>query len=327
MGNTRAGVLPKAKGLLTMLTSETLVSIGLPVRNGETTVATAIRSVLSQDHSRLELVISDNASDDGTEEVCRAFAALDSRVRYYRQPQNIGLINNFVQVLDLAQGTYFRWMGDDDWLATNYVSRCLETIENDQALILVTTQQAYIDSDGVVQTLRYDGEGLRSDRPLERITELLRVLNESYLLLDPLYGLMRRARVAEVPRVNMLYEDEVYAIRLALSGAFAYIPEVLSRRGAKPFSSRPELARKIGVPPWHAGAATLLFCRELLRAIAEADMSAGDRRRAKAAVARLYVGRHRQTVVHRARKLAAMAGGRLRGSSRVVGPYPKRGSQ
>jgi glycosyltransferase involved in cell wall biosynthesis len=316
MGNAlRADVLPKAEERPTMLTSESLVSIGLPVRNGETTVATAIRSVLSQDHSRLELVISDNASDDGTEEVCRAFAASDSRVCYYRQAQNIGLINNFVRVLDLAQGTYFKWLGDDDWLATTYVSRCLETIENDQALILVTTQQAYVDSDGAVQTLRYDGEGLRSDRPLERFTEELRVLNESHLLLDPLYGLMRRARVAQVPRVNMLYEDEVYATRLALSGAFAYIPEVLSHRGAKPFSSRPALARKLGIPPWHAGAATVLLCRELLRAIAEADMSAGDRRRAKAAVARLYVGRHRRTAVHRARKLAAMAGGRLSGSN------------
>ncbi len=115
-----------------MLNSEPLVSIGLPVRNGETTVATAIRSILSQDHSRLELVISDNASDDGTEEICRAFAASDPRVRYYKQPENVGLINNFVRVLDLAQGTYFKWLGDDDWLATNYVSRCLETIEDDQ---------------------------------------------------------------------------------------------------------------------------------------------------------------------------------------------------
>ncbi len=188
------------------------------------------------------------------------------------------------------------------------------------ALILVATQQAYVDLDKAVQTRCYDGEGLRSDRPLERFTEMLRVLNESHLLLDPLYGLMRRARVAEVPRVNMLYEDEVYAVRLALSGAFAFIPEVLSYRGAKPFSSRPELARKLGVPPWHAGAAVVLFCRELLRAIAEADLSVGDRRRARAAVARLYLGRHRRTFVHRARMLVTMSGARLRSSNRPAGP-------
>jgi glycosyltransferase involved in cell wall biosynthesis len=310
-----------------MLTSDPLVSIGLPVRNGVSTVANAIRSVLSQDYHRLELVISDNASDDGTEEVCRAFAASDPRVRYYRQHQNIGLVNNFVQALDLAQGTYFKWLGDDDWLAATYLSRCLETIEHDQTLILVTTQQAYVDPDGAVQTRRYDGEGLRSDRPLERFMEMLRVLNESHLLLDPLYGVMRREPVSKIPRVNMLYEDEVYATRLALSGALAYIPDVLSCRGAKPFSRRTQLARKLGVPPWHARAATLLFCRELLTMIAEADLSATDRRRARAAVAQLYLGRQRRTAVHRTRKLAAMAGGRLRGSNRLAGPYPRRGSQ
>jgi glycosyltransferase involved in cell wall biosynthesis len=272
-------------------------------------------------------VISDNGSDDGTEEVCRAYAASDSRVRYHRQPQNIGLVNNFVRVLELAQGTYFKWLGDDDWLATTYVSRCLQTIEDDQALVLVTTQQAYVDSDAAVRTRRYDGDGLRSDRPLVRFTEMLRVLNESHLLLDPLYGLMRRARVANVPRVNMLYEDEVYATRLALSGAFAYIPEVLSHRGAKPFSRRPELARKLGVPPWHAGAAMVLFCRELLRAIDEAGLTAADGRRARAAVGRFYVDRHRRTAVHRARKLAALACGRLPGSIRPAGLHPRRGSQ
>ena len=299
-----------------MLTSDRLVSIGLPVRNGETTVATAIRSVLGQDHGRLELVISDNASDDGTEEVCRVFAEADPRVRYYRQPHNIGLINNFVRALDLAQGTYFKWLGDDDWLATNYVSRCLEIIEDDQALILVATQQAYVDSNGAVQTQRYDGDGLRSDRALERFVEMLRVLNESYLLLDPLYGLMRRARVAEVPRANMFHEDELYATRLAISGAIAYIPEVLSRRGTKPFSRPSTFARKLGVPPWHARVATGLFCRELLRAIDEADFTAGERRRARAAVARLYVRRHCRTAVRRARKLAAMAGGAFRADRR-----------
>jgi glycosyltransferase involved in cell wall biosynthesis len=295
-----------------MRTSEPLVSIGLPVRNGETTVAIAIQSVLGQRHSRLEIVISDNASDDGTEEICRTFAALDSRVRYHRQPQNIGVISNFVRVLDLAQGTYFKWLGDDDWLATNYVSRCLETIENDRALILVTTQQAYVEPDGRVQTRRYVGDGLRSDRALERFVEMLRVLNESQLL-DPLYGLMRRARVAGVPRVNMLHEDELYATRLALSGAIAYIPEVLSRRGTKPFSRRSTLTRKLAVPPWHARVATVLFCRELLRAIDEADFTAGERRRARAAVARHYVRRHRRTAVRRVRKLAAMTGRHLRG--------------
>ncbi len=110
---------------------EPLVSIGLPVRNGERYVGEAVRSVLDQQYDRLELVISDNASDDGTEEICRQFARSDPRVRYHRQPQNIGLVPNFNAVLHLARGTYFKWIGDDDWLTPTYVTRCVEVLDDD----------------------------------------------------------------------------------------------------------------------------------------------------------------------------------------------------
>ena len=74
----------------------TPVSIGLPVRNAGDRIADVVRSVLAQDHQNLELLITDNASTDGTEEVCRELARSDSRIAYHRQPQNIGLLNNFV---------------------------------------------------------------------------------------------------------------------------------------------------------------------------------------------------------------------------------------
>jgi glycosyltransferase involved in cell wall biosynthesis len=123
--------------------STPLVSVGLPVYNGVQTVETVIRSVLSQTHERLELVISDNASSDGTEEVCRDLAARDRRIVYHRQSRNVGLLNNFIEVIRRARGTFFRWIGDDDWLAPQYVSRCVETLAGDPRLILVTTQIDY----------------------------------------------------------------------------------------------------------------------------------------------------------------------------------------
>jgi glycosyltransferase involved in cell wall biosynthesis len=132
--------------------AEPLVSIGLPVRNGEQYLGEAVGSVLDQEHGDLELVISDNASDDGTEEICRHFARSDPRVRYHRQPQDIGLVANFNTVLHLARGTYFNWMGDDDRLTPTYVSQCVEVFAADATLILVTTQQAYIGPDGAVES-------------------------------------------------------------------------------------------------------------------------------------------------------------------------------
>src|SRR5690349_16413856 len=105
------------------ITNDALVSIGLPVFNGARTLEAVVRSVLAQDHERLELVISDNASTDDTQILCRDLAAADRRIAYHRQPTNVGVLANFVQAARLSKGTLFRWIGDDDWLAPNYVSR------------------------------------------------------------------------------------------------------------------------------------------------------------------------------------------------------------
>jgi glycosyltransferase involved in cell wall biosynthesis len=282
------------------------VSIGLPVRNGERYLGEAVGSVLDQDYVRLELVISDNASDDGTEEICRQFARSDARIRYHRQSQDIGLVANFNTVLHLARGTYFKWLGDDDRLTPNYVTRCVEVLDDDGALILVTTQQAHIGPDGLVESASYDGARMRSARPVERFTEMLRLLNESRLLLDPLYGMMQQAAVAKVARPIMLFEDQIFAARLALAGPFGHLDQVLSYRRSRPFPRLAVTARRLGVSPWQAKVATTLQCRELLAAVREADLSPAERRQANSAVVRMFLRRQRATTVRRSRKLAAL---------------------
>jgi glycosyltransferase involved in cell wall biosynthesis len=282
---------------------EKLVTIGLPVRNGERRLSDAITSVLAQSYGRLELVVSDNASDDATEDICRQFARADARVRYWRQPRNIGLVDNFNAVLHMARGTYIKWLGDDDWLKPTYVSRCVEALR-DESLILVTTQQAHVGPDGVVETAGFDATRLRSARPVERFAEMLRLLNESHLLLDPLYGMMRRAPVARLPRPIMLFEDQIFAARLALAGPFGHVGEVLSFRRNEPFPRLTATAAKLGIPRWHAHVATALQCRELLTAVGEADLGPAERRQARAAIAGMFLRRQRVTAAHRSRKLA-----------------------
>jgi glycosyltransferase involved in cell wall biosynthesis len=299
---------------------DVLVTIGLPVRNGERYLSGTVRSVLDQSYGRLELVISDNASDDATEEICRQFARSDARVRYCRQPRNIGLVGNFNAVLHAARGRYFKWLGDDDWLTPTYVSRCVEALHDDEALILVTTQQAHVGPNGDVETASFDAGRLRSARPVERFTEMLRLLNESHLLLDPLYGTMRRDPVARLPRPIMLFEDQIFAARLALAGRFAHVGEVLSYRRAEPFPRLSATAAKLGVPRWHAHVATALQCRELLTAVREADLDPGERRQASAAVAGMFLRRQRVTAVRRTRKLADAGRLSLRASAHPQAP-------
>jgi glycosyltransferase involved in cell wall biosynthesis len=285
---------------------EPLVSIGLPVRNGEPTISRAVRSVLEQDHARLELVISDNASDDGTEEVCRELARSDARVRYLRQSQNIGLIPNFYAVLHQARGTYFKWIGHDDWLAPTYIGRCVEVLDDDSALILVTTRQGHVSSGGLVESTGYDRDEMQSRRPVERFKEMLSVLNECDRDLDPLYGVLRPGPTAVLPRPVMLNEDQVFAGRLALAGRFGHIDEILSYRQMAPFGTRAATARRLGVPAWQVRVANLLMCRELWKAVHEAELDPRERRDARAAIVRFFVRRQQATIAHRARKVARL---------------------
>src|SRR5690606_25435394 len=199
---------------------------GPPAGHADPARQALIEAVPAQAYPNVELVICDNASTDGTEELCRTMAAADSRIVYHRHPVNVGLFNNFNSAARLARGEYFRWIGDDDTLAPDYVSRCMQVYRDDPRLVLVTTQINYVSSDGTSETAEYHGTALASDDPAERFAEMLRLLNESYATIDPLYGLMRRATLVGIERHNMYAEDQVLAARLALAGPWRHIPEI-----------------------------------------------------------------------------------------------------
>ena len=97
------------------------VSIGLPVYNGENFLEFALDSILGQTFQDFELIISDNASTDATESICRRYAAKDSRIRYYRNPNNQGAAQNYNRVFALARGEYFKWAAHDDVCKPNYL--------------------------------------------------------------------------------------------------------------------------------------------------------------------------------------------------------------
>jgi glycosyltransferase involved in cell wall biosynthesis len=295
-----------------MVLSDPLVSVGLPIRNGERTLEKVVRSVLAQDHECMELVICDNASTDHTEELCRDLAATDSRIVYYRQPLNVGLLNNFMQAIRLAKGTFFRWVGDDDWLAPTYVSRCLEAFAGDSRLVLVTTQMKYTGPDDASYTHAYHGSALRSDDPIKRLVEFSTLLVNG-MVVDPLYALVRRERVAAISRRNSICEDQIFATKLLMTGPWGHVPEILAHRsvGKHPL---PALARRLGVPVWQAYFDTSVQCVEMLRVIHDAKLTPSQRRRARIAVAMTYLGRSYRNLTHRRtcgfmRLLTPVAGG------------------
>lgn len=106
------------------------VSIGMPVFNGEKYIRKAIDSLLAQIFSDFELIISDNASTDGTAAICREYAANDSRIRYIRQPENIGAENNFKYVLRESVGEYFMWAACDDSWSPDWISSIVQNFQD-----------------------------------------------------------------------------------------------------------------------------------------------------------------------------------------------------
>ena len=105
------------------------VSIGMPVYNGGATIRKALDSLLAQSFQNFEIIISDNASTDGTEAICLEYAAKDKRLQYFRQKKNQGPIANFQFVLDKAVGEYFMWAADDDIKSSNFIKENLLFLE------------------------------------------------------------------------------------------------------------------------------------------------------------------------------------------------------
>src|SRR5262245_43834597 len=125
-----------------------LVSVCLPVYNGERHVEHAIASILDQSYRDLELIISDNASTDRTGDICRAAAARDGRVKYVSADVNCGLAGNFNRAFAFAKGRYLMWLGHDDVIAPAFVARCVEALDSESDTVLCFTNVNHIDDDG-----------------------------------------------------------------------------------------------------------------------------------------------------------------------------------
>src|SRR3982751_1385660 len=124
------------------------VSIGMPVRNGQRYIRQAIDSLLNQTFSDLELIVCDNASNDATESICRDYAARDSRVRYFRNPQNIGPAENHNKCFALSRGEYFKWHAHDDMCASTQLERCVEALDNDPSIVIAYPKTLIVDDAG-----------------------------------------------------------------------------------------------------------------------------------------------------------------------------------
>jgi glycosyltransferase involved in cell wall biosynthesis len=201
------------------------VSVGMPVYNGEKYITQALNSALNQDFDDFEIVISDNASTDGTGEICRSYAAKDRRVRYYRNDSNIGASPNFHRVFELAQGEFFKWLPHDDICFPAFLSRCYAMIKAappDVALVYPLCE--FIGEFGEVIPSPSDRIASQFDRPYRRLARVLARVSWG----GPFWGLirpehLRRSRLGG----TVSYWDDLLLAELAMQGKIWEIPEVL----------------------------------------------------------------------------------------------------
>jgi glycosyltransferase involved in cell wall biosynthesis len=230
------------------------VSIGLPVYNGAGYLRVAIESLLAQTFTDFELIICDNASTDQTQSICTAFAARDARVKYHRNPRNLGAAGNFNLAFRLARGEYFKWAAHDDTHEPEYLARCVELLDGDPSAVLSHTGARVIDDAArevaLLQGTRPPGMRGRPELyeedlydpqrrldallPDERLAELLTRTKWCF----EVFGLMRADALRRTPLHLSFYgSDKVLLAALALQGPFREAPEPLFVRRFHPGQS------------------------------------------------------------------------------------------
>jgi glycosyltransferase involved in cell wall biosynthesis len=204
------------------------VSIGLPVFNGERFLAEAIDSLLVQTFRDFELTISDNASTDRTGDISQAYAARDGRVRYVRQPRNLGAAQNWNFVVTAATGSFFKWASANDRCEPTMLEKCVKFLRQDERVVLCYGKTALIDDDGSFLGDYEDDPEFMDATPSRRLIRLLDELRMN----NAQCGLIRMSalRRTRLERAYSSSADKVLMAELVLQGGYRRLPEVLLHR-------------------------------------------------------------------------------------------------
>lgn len=177
-----------------------LLTIGVPIHNGEATLDRCLGSITAYAPEGVEVLMSDNASTDRTEAICREYASNNPAFRYVRQARNIGSMANFKFLLGEARTPYFMWLADDDWLGDEFVDRALAFMESHPDYVLASAAACAYYS-------RVNGEyqfttltcGIEDDDPARRVQLYLENLADN----SEFYGIYRRSAMRFDPPDTM----------------------------------------------------------------------------------------------------------------------------
>jgi hypothetical protein len=208
--------------------TEPLVSIGLPTYNGASHLGEALECLTGQDYPNLEIIVSDNASNDDTLAIAESFAKRDARLRVVRQATNVGPTENFNLVFRQTTGPLFMWAADDDRWEPDYVSACVTGLNANPKAVMACTSVRFVvggsdeSSDEFVAEL-FDNPDLSSPDPAVRIGRLM-----SRGGWFQIYGLARRSALEATRQFSPGFgSDVVLTVELATQGPIILVPRPL----------------------------------------------------------------------------------------------------
>lgn len=221
-----------------------LVTIGIPTYNRCKLIQQTLQSALSQDYPSIEIIISDNASTDNTAEICKSFCKLYSNLTYFRQSSNRGSAKNFNTVLEMAKGSYFMWLGDDDWIDKNYITECMKVLSMDPDAVIVAGQVKYY---GINDRYLYTGiiMNLQADCKKQRVREYFSKVKHNGIF----YGVMPKELIVKHGFKNNLIGGDLLIMASLLFNGKGYTLETgtLHRRRGGVSSDINKMARTISL--------------------------------------------------------------------------------
>jgi len=203
------------------------LSVLIPTYNYARYLPEAIESVLAQDFTDFEILISDDASTDDSAAIIRSYAARDSRIRVQLHPANIGMVANWNWCLQQARGDYVRYLFGDDCLASRFaLGRMVAMLDAHPQATLAASARLILNEDSEVTGLWDELHRPGVHNGPQTVARCLRANRN--LIGEPSAVMFRRAANGRAfdPTMRQIVDLEMW-FHLLLQGDLIYTPEPL----------------------------------------------------------------------------------------------------
>lgn len=230
----------------------TIVSLAMPVHNGESSLPIVIESVLSQTYGDFYLTVLDDGSSDGSWEILNHYAHLDSRITLHRNERCEGLASSWSRVGQLAISgkvtEYFGWLSDHDKPLADWLSLLVDSLEANPGSVLAYPRTRHVNDLSDLQSVVGYGPEIdtRAWSTFDRLTKLPL---EKQFAGDMIYGLIRSNALSHAGVFPYeILPDRLVVLTLALLGDINYEPRSIRYRVANPEDTayRKPLSKQLG---------------------------------------------------------------------------------